>query len=162
MITWRCTCRASKDCPASAYTDLLYTSKSSVENRPQPTKMCSVTKMSYYQNVCYQNVLLSKCRVTEMSVTETSITRESFIKISGYHAVNSNGPSTEPCGTPNVTFLVATGQVGLRSEPLKRSACDPESVKEPAHKSMVSNAAVRSSVTNIITQPRSTAHIISL
>ena len=81
MIRWR-TCRASKHCPASAYTDLLCTyvvcslctSKSSVENRPQPTKM-SVTKMS-----SYQNVLLLKYPVTKTSITEVS-----FTKMSGYH-----------------------------------------------------------------------------
>ena len=66
MIGWRCTCCASTHCPASVYTDLLCTSKSSVENQPQPTKM-SVTKMFYYQNVCYTDVLLPRCPITEMS-----------------------------------------------------------------------------------------------
>ena len=66
----------------------------------------SVTKMSYYQNVCYQNVLLPKCPVTEMScyrnvllpkcpvtemsVTKTSITKVSFTEMSGYRTNMAN------------------------------------------------------------------------
>ena len=59
MIWWRCTCRASKHCPASAYTNLL-------------PNCLLITKMSYHQNVCYQEVLLPKCLLPKSPITEMS------------------------------------------------------------------------------------------
>ena len=82
MIRWHCTCRASKHCPASAYTDLLPAYpvlKIDHNHCPEPMKLevillnnamlpkcmlprCPITEMSGYRNV-----RLPKCPVTEMS-----------------------------------------------------------------------------------------------
>ena len=84
MIRWHCTCRASKHCPASTFTDLLPAYpvlKIDHNHCPEPMKLeviffkeiclyrifIGFTKMPCYQNVGYQDVLLPKCPVTEMS-----------------------------------------------------------------------------------------------
>ena len=89
MIRWHCTCRASKHCPSSVYTDLLpaYPVLKIEHNHcPEPMKLeviflkkyalieyflvlpkCHATKISVTKMSYYRNVLLPKCPVTEMS-----------------------------------------------------------------------------------------------
>ena len=111
MIRWHCTCRASKLCPASAYTDLLPAYpvlKIDHNHCPEHTKLeviffkeiclyrifIGFTKMPCYQNVGYQDVLLPKLlSVTKISyyrnvqlpkcpVTEMSVIKTSITKVS--------------------------------------------------------------------------------
>ena len=96
MIWWRCACRASKHCPASAYTDLLPANpvlKTDDNHCPEPVKLevdrCQ-TDMSTGIRATASNdppariYILPKCPVTKMSVTKTSITKVSFTEMSGY------------------------------------------------------------------------------
>ena len=89
MIRWHCTCRASKLCPASAYTDLLPAYpvlKIDHNHCPEPMKLeviflkeiclyiifIGFTKMPCYQNIGYQDVLLPKCLLPKCPITEMS------------------------------------------------------------------------------------------
>ena len=67
MIRWYCTCRVSKHCPTSVYTDflpansVLTTFKYAFNEYLLVIPKCHVTKTSYNKMSSYHNVLLPKC-----------------------------------------------------------------------------------------------------
>ena len=108
MIRWRCACRASKHCPASAYTDLLPANpvlKTDHNHCPEPVKL-EVDKCQTDMSIraaasndppariyVLPKCLLPKCPVTKMSsypnvqlpkcpVTKMSVTKTSVTKVS--------------------------------------------------------------------------------
>ena len=104
MIRWHCTCRASKLCPASAYTDLLPAYpvlKIDHNHCPEPMKLeviffkeiclyrifIGFTKMPCYQNVGYQDVLLPKCRLPKCPITECRLPKCPITEMSSYRNV---------------------------------------------------------------------------
>ena len=68
MLRWRCTCCASKHCPARVPANPVLKTDHNLPKCLLPR--CPITNMSVTKMSSYRNVLLPKCPVTEMSCNQ--------------------------------------------------------------------------------------------